>query len=138
MGFPLMILFYFSMPDVRRPGNEKYCFFTFFMSICWIGGFTYFMVGWAIEIGDTIEIPTYIMGMTFLAAGTSIPDLLSSVIVARQGHGDMAVSSSIGSNIFDILVGLPLPWIFFILAKGRPVKMYSCELFVSVIILMCM
>ena len=48
------------------------------------------------------------MGYTFLAAGTSVPDLLSSVIVARQGHGDMAVSSSIGSNIFDI-TGLPLP-----------------------------
>lgn len=51
------------------------------------------------------------MGVTFIAAGTSIPDLLTSVIVARQGHGDMAVSSSIGSNIFDILIGLPLPWL---------------------------
>jgi sodium/potassium/calcium exchanger 2 len=50
------------------------------------------------------------MGLTFLAAGTSVPDLLTSVIVARQGHGDMAVSSSIGSNIFDVLVGLPFPW----------------------------
>jgi len=48
-----------------------------------------------------------------LAAGTSVPDLLSSVIVARRGHGDMAVSSSIGSNIFDILVGLPIPWILY-------------------------
>ena len=53
------------------------------------------------------------MGLTFLAAGTSVPDLLTSVIVARQGHGDMAVSSSIGSNIFDVLVGLPLPWLAF-------------------------
>ena len=50
------------------------------------------------------------MGLTFLAAGTSVPDLLTSVIVARQGQGDMAVSSSIGSNIFDVLVGLPFPW----------------------------
>ena len=47
-----------------------------------------------------------IMGLTVLAAGTSVPDLLSSVIVARRGSGDMAVSSSIGSNIFDILVGI--------------------------------
>jgi len=51
------------------------------------------------------------MGLTILAAGTSVPDLLSSYVVARQGKGDMAVSSSIGSNIFDILVGLPLPWL---------------------------
>ena len=46
------------------------------------------------------------MGLTFLAAGTSIPDLFTSVIVARKGFGDMAVSSSVGSNIFDVTVGL--------------------------------
>merc|ERR1719235_2835371 len=51
-----------------------------------------------------------VMGFTFIAAGTSIPDAVSSVAVARMGEGDMAVSSSIGSNIFDILVGLPIPW----------------------------
>mmetsp|Transcript_20311 Transcript_20311/g.29742 ORF Transcript_20311/g.29742 Transcript_20311/m.29742 type:complete len:88 (-) Transcript_20311:574-837(-) len=72
------------------------------------------MVDWAEIIGNTLGIPPFIMGLTFLAAGTSVPDLLSSVIVARRGEGDMAVSSSIGSNIFDILVGLPVPWIIFI------------------------
>ena len=46
-----------------------------------------------------------VMGLTFLAAGTSIPDLITSVIVARKGFGDMAVSSSVGSNIFDVTVG---------------------------------
>ncbi len=46
-----------------------------------------------------------VMGLTILAAGTSIPDLITSVIVARKGLGDMAVSSSIGSNIFDVCVG---------------------------------
>ena len=42
--------------------------------------------------------------------GTSVPDLLSSIVVSKRGNGDMAVSSSIGSNIFDILFGLPFPW----------------------------
>jgi sodium/potassium/calcium exchanger 2 len=45
------------------------------------------------------------MGLTFLAAGTSVPDLITSVLVAKQGKGDMAVSSSVGSNIFDVTVG---------------------------------
>lgn len=45
------------------------------------------------------------MGLTFLAAGTSIPDLITSVIVARKGLGDMALSSSIGSNMFDVTIG---------------------------------
>ncbi len=63
------------------------------------------MVWWANTIGETLFIPTEVMGLTILAAGTSIPDLVTSVIVARKGLGDMAVSSSIGSNIFDVCVG---------------------------------
>lgn len=43
-------------------------------------------------------------------AGTSIPDALSSVVVAKQGMGDMAVANAIGSNVFDIWLGLGLPW----------------------------
>lgn len=57
------------------------------------------------------------MGLTILAAGTSIPDLITSVIVARKGLGDMAVSSSIGSNLFDICVGLPIPWLLFFASR---------------------
>lgn len=57
------------------------------------------------QVGETVGITEEIMGLTILAAGTSIPDLITSVIVARKGLGDMAVSSSVGSNIFDITVG---------------------------------
>merc|ERR1719313_2322206 len=65
------------------------------------------------RIGVMIEVSSDIMGVTLLAAGTSIPDCLSSIAVARRGHGDMAVSSSIGSNIFDVLIGLPVPWFIY-------------------------
>eukprot|EP00542_Grammatophora_oceanica_P009525 CAMPEP_0194031458 /NCGR_PEP_ID=MMETSP0009_2-20130614/4627_1 /TAXON_ID=210454 /ORGANISM="Grammatophora oceanica, Strain CCMP 410" /LENGTH=790 /DNA_ID=CAMNT_0038671613 /DNA_START=88 /DNA_END=2460 /DNA_ORIENTATION=+ len=110
---PLVAAMSLTVPDVTRPGNGKWCYLSFIMSILWIGGFSYFMVDWADIIGNTIGIPSEIMGLTILAAGTSVPDLLSSVIVARRGNGDMAVSSSVGSNIFDILVGLPIPWLLF-------------------------
>jgi Ca2+/Na+ antiporter len=69
------------------------------------------MVWVANTIGITFHIPNEVIGLTILAAGTSIPDLITSVIVARKGLGDMAVSSSVGSNIFDICVGLPIPWL---------------------------
>jgi len=113
---PLVASLALTIPDVRKKSvNGKFCYLAFFLAIAWIGIYSYFMVGWAEIIGRTFGIPSYIMGLTFLAAGTSVPDLISSVIVARMGEGDMAVSSSIGSNIFDILVGLPLPWIAYIL-----------------------
>ena len=44
------------------------------------------------------------------ALGTSIPDALSSVLVARDDKGDMAVPSTVGSNVFDILLGLGFLW----------------------------
>jgi len=140
---PLVLAMY-VIPDVRIPGKDKYCFRSFFLSICFIGVFSFFMVKWATMIGDTFRIPTVIMGLTFLAAGTSVPDLLSSVIVAKQGHGDMAVSSSIGSNIFDILVGLPLPWLLYTLynsgQKGQsfPVTVGAEDLDISLYILIGM
>ena len=111
--FPIVASLALTIPDCSRKHLEKWCYVSFILSICWIGVYSFFMVGWAGTVGATIGIPDFIMGLTFLAAGTSVPDLLSSVIVAKMGEGDMAVSSSIGSNIFDILVGLPLPWILY-------------------------
>merc|ERR1711908_223635 len=75
------------------------------MSIVWIAVFSIPMVDAVAALGAMWGIPVVILGLTFLAAGTSVPDLLSSIIVAKQGNGDMAVSSSIGSHIFDVAVG---------------------------------
>jgi len=111
--FPIVCVLCLTVPDVRQPGKSKLCFFSFIVSIIWIGLFTYIMVSCAEIIGATLGVPMVLMGLTVLAAGTSVPDLLSSVIVARMGEGDMAVSSSIGSNIFDITVGLPFPWLMY-------------------------
>ncbi|CAI5453694.1 unnamed protein product [Caenorhabditis angaria] len=105
--FPLA----FTLPDVRKQNLRKFFAITFVGSILWIAAYSYLMVWWANTIGETFGIPTEIMGLTILAAGTSIPDLITSVIVARKGLGDMAVSSSIGSNLFDVCVGLPIPWL---------------------------
>eukprot|EP00039_Didymoeca_costata_P001037 m.49168 g.49168 ORF g.49168 m.49168 type:complete len:762 (-) comp10601_c0_seq1:1034-3319(-) len=146
---PMMIPMLFTIPDVRNeePGlflggllgisQKKLYIVAFLMSIGWIAVWTYFMVWWAIVLGDAWGIPDEVMGLIFLAAGTSIPDLLTSVIVAQRGHGDMAVSSSIGSNIFDITFGLPLPWIIFTAING-PVDVTSGELELSISLLIAM
>jgi len=138
LTLPLVLMLFFTLADVRKPGKKKWAFLSFFGSIAWIGIYSWFMVDWCQMIGDTVGIPQVVMGLTFLAAGTSVPDLLSSVIVAKQGHGDMAVSSSVGSNIFDILVGLPLPWMSFGFVFSKPVKVYASSLSVSLAILIAM
>ena len=88
-------------------------------------------------IGFTIGVPDVIMGIIFLAAGTSIPDAIASLLVAREGMGDMAVSNSIGSNIFDILIGLAVPWFIksAIYDPGKDVHINSRGMVYSVVLL---
>jgi K+-dependent Na+/Ca+ exchanger-like protein len=137
--FPIMICLVMTVPDVRNEKRKNLFVISFIMSIVWIGVYSFLMVWWATIIGLVANIPDTIMGLTFLAAGTSIPDLLTSVIVARQGLGDMAVSSSVGSNIFDILVGLPIPWLAYsAVNNGKAMEVYSDSLLVSVMTLVGM
>ena len=138
-----LCLFFCIIPDCRPPGCEKWAVAGFFMSILVIGLLATLMVELATIFGDSLGIPTVVMGLTVLAAGTSVPDLLSSVIVAKQGEGDMAVSSSIGSNIFDVAVGLPVPWLVFgLVAAARScncnVVVGSDGLLLSLLILVAM
>ena len=135
---PIVATLTFTIPDVSRPGCGKWCYFSFVASIVWIGVYSFLMVDWTEVIGNTLGIPSVVMGLTFLAAGTSVPDLLSSVIVARKGEGDMAVSSSIGSNIFDILIGLPVPWIIYSAAKRKPVVIGAENIWISIFVLLAM
>uniref|UniRef100_A0A8C1UXL1 Solute carrier family 24 member 2 n=1 Tax=Cyprinus carpio TaxID=7962 RepID=A0A8C1UXL1_CYPCA len=137
--FPIVFPLWLSLPDVRRDTSKKFFPITFLGSISWIAVFSYLMVWWAHQVGETIGITEEIMGLTILAAGTSIPDLITSVIVARKGLGDMAVSSSVGSNIFDITVGLPFPWLLFSLLNDlTPVAVSSNGLFCAIVLLFLM
>ena len=139
---PLSLLFCL-IPDCRPPGMEGRAAFTLVGSIIMIALFAIVMVELAEIFGKSVGIPDVVMGLTILAAGTSVPDLLSSVIVAQQGQGDMAVSSSIGSNIFDVAFGLPLPWLTFSIVAAVNncncgVTVAADGLFVSLLILLVM
>ncbi|XP_051776278.1 sodium/potassium/calcium exchanger 1 isoform X2 [Erpetoichthys calabaricus] len=136
---PIVFPLWLTLPDVRKTVSKKFFIITFLGSIVWIAVFSYLMVWWAHQVGETIGISEAIMGLTILAAGTSIPDLITSVIVARKGLGDMAVSSSVGSNIFDITVGLPVPWLLYSIFNGlSPVAVSSNGLFCAIVLLFFM
>ena len=93
---------------------------SFVMSIVWIWLTSWGMVDFANHLGCLIDISPYIMGLVVLAAGTSIPDTLSSIMVARDGFGDMAVANAIGSNVFNIFLGIGLPMLLTEFAWNEP------------------
>ncbi|XP_069321336.1 sodium/potassium/calcium exchanger 4 isoform X2 [Eulemur rufifrons] len=136
--WPLIFLLCVTIPNCSKPRWEKFFMVTFITATLWIAVFSYLMVWLVTIIGYTLGIPDVIMGITFLAAGTSVPDCMASLIVARQGLGDMAVSNTIGSNVFDILVGLGVPWGLqtMVINYGSTVKINSRGLVYSVALLL--
>uniref|UniRef100_A0A8C6M966 Sodium/potassium/calcium exchanger 5 n=1 Tax=Nothobranchius furzeri TaxID=105023 RepID=A0A8C6M966_NOTFU len=109
LSLPVITLLFITIPDCRRRFWKRWFVITFFMSAVWIAAFTYVLVWMVTVVGETLGIPDTVMGLTLLAAGTSIPDTVASVIVAREGKADMAMSNVVGSNVFDMLC-LSLPW----------------------------
>ena len=112
-------------------------FYQLFISIAFIGITTHFLVESAVLLAENIGVSPAVIGLTVLAVGTSVPDLLSSVIVARKGYTEMAVTNSLGSNIFDILFGLGFPYAIFFLAKGvdKTIPVVSYNLKASILLL---
>lgn len=109
---------------------------TFLVSIALISLLSYLLVEYAVVFAEAINIPPFIVALTVLAAGTSVPDLFASVVVARQGRGDMAVANAVGSNVFDILIGLGLPWLLVLLFQGGAIEVSTADLFSSTLLLL--
>lgn len=63
-----------------------------------------FVVDNAVNIAHIIGISEKIIGVTIIAIGTSLPELVSSVTAVAKGENDMAVGNIVGSNIFNILL----------------------------------
>lgn len=61
------------------------------------------LVDGAVIIARTMGISEAVIGLTIIAIGTSLPELVTSVIAARHNHGDVAMGNIIGSNLFNIL-----------------------------------
>ena len=89
-----------------------------------------------VKCGCILGISDTVMGLTFLAMGTSIPDALGSLAVAAKGEGDMAVSNAVGSNVFDICMGLGLPWFIKCAAGDGPIPIGDTDAIIPSILIL--
>lgn len=115
--------------------SSKYYFAVFLVSIFVIMGLSWVLVESAVAISIALNIPAVIIGLTVLAIGTSVPDFISSLIVAKQGRGGMAISNAIGSNIFNILIGLGLPWLLLLVFSKKIITVATENLNSSILLL---
>ena len=63
-------------------------------------------VNGAVEVAHGLGLSERMIGLTIVAVGTSLPELVTSVIAAHKGHSDLAVGNVVGSNIFNVLLCL--------------------------------
>ena len=78
--------------------------------VMFVGGLTGLLLGGklsvdaAVGIAEALEIPQVVIGLTIVAIGTSLPELVTSLVATFQGKTDIAVGNVVGSNIFNLLL----------------------------------
>ncbi|MBS3732342.1 MAG: sodium:calcium antiporter [Desulfobacterales bacterium] len=75
----------------------------------------------AIVFGDLLNTPNFFWGLTIIAAATSLPDAFVSIQAARRGDGLVSIANVLGSNIFDLLIAIPVG----VLIAGRSIVNFA-------------
>jgi cation:H+ antiporter len=80
------------------------------------------LVSGGVSIARNIGISEWFIGITIVAIGTSLPEIVSSVMAAKRGHGEMAIGNIFGSNIFNILMVLGITSLIHPLNINEPIN----------------
>lgn len=98
-----------SNSDQEKEQEEKklsvfQCIFFILLGIVAIKYGGDMVVNCASKIADNFGLSPNMIGLTIVAVGTSLPELVTSVVASRKGQSDMAVGNVVGSNIFNVLL----------------------------------
>ena len=91
-----------DLPPVKQMSVAK-------IVACIVGGIVALVIGGnltvnsAVEIARMLNVSDRIIGLTIVAIGTSLPELVTCIIAALKGQSDIAIGNIVGSNIFNIL-----------------------------------
>ena len=116
---------------LRRIIPLKHIYLVFLLSVVFISVLAWELVNSAIIVSGILGVSEFVIAIVVIAIGTSMPDLVSSVIVARQGRAGMAINNAVGSNIFDILIGLGFPLFLYYLFSSGTVRVIQSDLRLS-------
>ncbi|GAB4135009.1 MAG: calcium/sodium antiporter [Cyanobacteria bacterium J069] len=99
----------------RASGGDRSVTMTWLINLSYIAGGLVLLVWgsrWlvdsAVAIARSVGVSELVIGLTIVSAGTSLPELATSVVASFKGERDIAVGNVVGSNIFNILAVLGL------------------------------
>lgn len=85
-------------------------------ALFWLGlglilllGSSQMLVWGAVVIAEALGVSDLVIGLTIIAIGTSLPELAASITAAWKGETALAIGNIIGSNLFNLLLVLPIP-----------------------------
>ena len=94
-----------------------------------------FFVDAAVEIAMLFNVSQVIIGLTIVAVGTSLPELITSVVASLKKEGDIAIGNVVGSNIFNLLSILGITAVIFPIAS-EGIKFIDLGMFVLTAVIM--
>ena len=110
IAIPLLFLFFECLTPWEHPPSGWMFFvvvvIAFFMSIMWGEEIADELVSLMNALGCIAGIQPFVMGLTILAVGNSISDLVGDVTITKQGYPQMAIGGIYASPMFSLLVGL--------------------------------
>ena len=93
--------------EARKTGLPVAILFVVLGLVGLVVGAGWFVDG-AVAVARAFDVSERVIGLTVVAAGTSLPELLTSIVAAYRGERDIAVGNVVGSNLFNILAILGL------------------------------
>jgi cation:H+ antiporter len=57
----------------------------------------------AVHVATSLGMPDFLIGLTIISFGTTLPELITGILATRRGEGDIAIGNVVGSNIFNLL-----------------------------------
>jgi cation:H+ antiporter len=109
IGFITYLVIYSRKTDVSEDETEIKDLAPWKILLFIVGGIAAIIIGsdvtvdGATVVASALGVSDRIIGLTVVAFGTSLPELITSVTAARKGNADIAVGNIVGSNIFNIL-----------------------------------
>jgi len=105
-------MLFWTIPNVKERRWANYYYLTLGLATGWLAAQAYVMTICLNYLGCALGISQIVMGNTLGAIGTSFPNLIASIVTAKQGSAGMAICQAIGANTFNILIALGLLWFF--------------------------
>jgi len=105
--------------DVKDINKEKRWIPCFMGAMFWLAAFSFAMVQVMNEISANIAFFTpMLLGVTFGAIGTSLPNAMGSVMMAQQGKSAAAIGNAFGSNVQNVFLAMAGPWMIYMCTSG--------------------